>query len=191
MTDRKHVAPDITPTTRIGALLDAFPDLEEVLIETAPVFKKLKNPVLRRTVAKVATIERAAGIAGIPVRDLVITLRTAAGLAVDAQALPTDSEPAMTSAPAPTPAWLQEGALVEEFNADAMLDAGEVPLGPIVRRARALQPGEMLRVVSAFRPTPLVDKLTGLGHPVHTTHNQHAGFHTHVGSTSASGDKSA
>jgi len=190
MTDRKDVAPDITPATRIGALLDAFPDLEEVLIETAPVFKKLRNPVLRRTVAKVATIERAAGIAGIPVRDLVITLRTAAGLAVDAETLPTEPEPTTTSAPSQTPAWLQEGAVVEEFDADAMLDAGEVPLGPIVRRARALGPGQLVVVVSSFRPTPLVDTLTGLGHPVHSV-PVGGGFHTHVGSASSPGDEPA
>ena len=53
----------ITPETRVGALLDAHPELEVTLIGIAPTFKALKNPVLRRTVAKVATLEQAARIA--------------------------------------------------------------------------------------------------------------------------------
>ncbi len=36
---------DIIPATKIGQLLDAYPDLEPVLIELSPAFKKLQNPV--------------------------------------------------------------------------------------------------------------------------------------------------
>ena len=35
----------------------AYPELEEVLIGLAPPFKKLKNPLLRKSVAKIATIK--------------------------------------------------------------------------------------------------------------------------------------
>ena len=38
------------------------------------------NAAFRRTVARVATIEKAAAIAGLPVPELVRTLRSAAGL---------------------------------------------------------------------------------------------------------------
>lgn len=44
----------ITPKTRVGDLLEVYPSLEPVLMDLAPVFKKLQNPVLRRTVGKVA-----------------------------------------------------------------------------------------------------------------------------------------
>lgn len=79
---------EITPLTRIGDLLDAYPELEDVLIREAPVFKKLKNPILRRTVAKVATVEKAATIVGIDVRRLLADLRRAVGQNV---AQPTES----------------------------------------------------------------------------------------------------
>jgi hypothetical protein len=39
----------ISPETKIGALLEKFQDLEKPLLEMAPEFKKLKNPVLRKT----------------------------------------------------------------------------------------------------------------------------------------------
>ncbi len=73
----------ITPDLKVAALLDEYPELEPVLIELAPAFKKLRNPVLRKTVARVTTLERAAGIAGLDTAVLVKALRKAAGQAVD------------------------------------------------------------------------------------------------------------
>ncbi|MHC4830644.1 MAG: DUF1858 domain-containing protein [Planctomycetota bacterium] len=42
----------ITPETKVAQLLQHYPELEETLIAMAPAFKKLRNPVLRRSVAK-------------------------------------------------------------------------------------------------------------------------------------------
>ena len=61
----------ITPQTKIAELLDAYPDLENVLIDLAPAFKKLQNPVLRKTVARVTSIRQAAAIGKIPVETVV------------------------------------------------------------------------------------------------------------------------
>lgn len=69
----------ITPATRIGDLLAAHPELEEVLTGMAPAFAKLRNPILRKTVAKVATVEQAARIGGMDLREMVSRLRAAAG----------------------------------------------------------------------------------------------------------------
>ncbi|MFO7653603.1 MAG: DUF1858 domain-containing protein [Candidatus Krumholzibacteriia bacterium] len=68
----------IDAETRVGDLLRAHPELEEVLIAQAPAFAKLRNPVLRRTVAKVATLRAAAQMAGVDVEALVRVLRQAA-----------------------------------------------------------------------------------------------------------------
>jgi hypothetical protein len=59
----------LTPETQVGALLEAYPELEARRIELASAFEKLKNPVLRRTVARVATIAQAACVAGPSARD--------------------------------------------------------------------------------------------------------------------------
>jgi hypothetical protein len=68
---------------KVGELLEAYPDLEATLIGLAPEFAKLRNPILRRTVAKVATLHQAARIGGLDVRELVRTLRAAAGQPVE------------------------------------------------------------------------------------------------------------
>ena len=69
----------ITPHTTVGDLLAAYPELEAVLIARSPAFARLKNPVLRRTIAKVATLAQAANIAVMPPVDLVNELRRAVG----------------------------------------------------------------------------------------------------------------
>ncbi len=48
----------ITPKTKIYDLLEAYPELEDLLISMAPEFVKLKNPLLRKTIAKVANISQ-------------------------------------------------------------------------------------------------------------------------------------
>ncbi|MCP5064426.1 MAG: DUF1858 domain-containing protein, partial [Ignavibacteriae bacterium] len=71
--------PQITPETKVGDLLDNYPELEEKLIEIAPPFRRLKNKVLRKTVAKITTLKQAAKVGNIPLSDLVNKLRGAAG----------------------------------------------------------------------------------------------------------------
>ncbi len=47
---------EITPSTTVHALLEAYPELEEVLIDIAPPFKKLRNPFLSKSVARIASV---------------------------------------------------------------------------------------------------------------------------------------
>ena len=43
-------------------IINAYPELENELVNYVPAFEKLKNPLLRHTVAKVATLQQAATI---------------------------------------------------------------------------------------------------------------------------------
>lgn len=175
MADPKGRAP-ITPATRVAELLESWPELEEVLVAQAPAFRRLRNPVLRRTVARVATLEQAAGVGGVPVRELVAALRRAAGLEEDA-ASSTSGE---SAAPVGPPEWLDPARVVAAIDADALLDAGEVPLVRVNERAFALGPGELLRVASTFRPAPLVDALAKQGFRVFVRENTPGRFDTFV-----------
>jgi len=150
----------ITPATKVAELLDSWPELEDVLIAHAPAFRRLRNPVLRRTVARVATLEQAAGVGGVAVRDLVATLRRAAGLDDASPGGPGLVEGGAASAP---PGWLSSGRVVETIDAEALLDAGETPLPAVNEKARGLGPGELLRIDSGFRPSPLVESLSKQG----------------------------
>lgn len=51
---------EINLQTKVAELLGAYPQLEEQLLKLSPTFAKLKNPILRRTVAKVTSLQQAA-----------------------------------------------------------------------------------------------------------------------------------
>jgi hypothetical protein len=53
--------------------------------------------------------------------------------------------------------------VVATLDADALLEAGEVPLPRGNEKASALSPGQLLRVDSSFRPVPLIDALSKQG----------------------------
>ncbi|MFC1882638.1 DUF438 domain-containing protein, partial [Thermodesulfobacteriota bacterium] len=65
----------INAKTKIDELLKQYPFLEDFLITLSPKFKGLKNPIMRKTMGKVATLEMAAKISGLNL-DALITLLT-------------------------------------------------------------------------------------------------------------------
>lgn len=69
----------ITPKVKVAALLDAYPQLEETLVAMSPAFGKLRNPMLRKTIARATSLNHAAQIAGISVNDMVTKLRAEVG----------------------------------------------------------------------------------------------------------------
>ena len=69
----------ITPSVTVYKLLEAYPELQEVLIGMAPPFRKLRNPILRRSVAKVATLKHASLVGNVPLNDLIRKLREFVG----------------------------------------------------------------------------------------------------------------
>ena len=69
----------ITPKTKVLQAIEAYPQLEQVLIEFVPAFEKLKNPVLRNTVARVTSLQQAAAVGKVKVEDLINRLRSEIG----------------------------------------------------------------------------------------------------------------
>jgi DUF438 domain-containing protein len=61
----------INPKTKIGGLLDHYPYLIDYLVGVSKSYGKLKNRVFRKGLGKIATLEMAAGLGGIPVDDLI------------------------------------------------------------------------------------------------------------------------
>jgi hypothetical protein len=61
----------ISPKTTISQLLDTHPFLLDYLVAYNPRFELLKQKVMRATMGKMATLERVAGIGGIPLDTLM------------------------------------------------------------------------------------------------------------------------
>ncbi|WP_243383723.1 DUF1858 domain-containing protein [Geothrix alkalitolerans] len=149
----------ITPETKIGDFLAAHPDQQEALIARVPDFARLRNPVLRRTVAKLATVEHAARMAGLPTAELVRFLRELTG----------ESSGPVTEGAAPVedprPDWARASAVRSTLDAEALMAAGEHPQARVRRALLTLASGEAMHLLSPFRPEPLLDQFRQEGTP--------------------------
>lgn len=155
----------ITPETKVGELLDAYPGIENKLIEWVPAFKKLQNPVLRKTVTKVVTLEQAARVGGIALPELITRLRAETGQQAE---IPTTLRVIRPGEAEPAPAWLNEGMIRFDIEADRMLERGEHPMGKIREHLAQSAPGDIVRVQSSFHPAPLIDALRRQGFQVYS-----------------------
>lgn len=144
-------AASITPDSKLGELLERWPRLEEVLVELSPHFRALRNPVLRRTVAKIATLRQVSSVSGVALGTLISTLRAGAGLAPAAFA----DEPG--GGARPRPVWAAPEAAVRTHDARAAIAAGEHPMARVMADLAALRGAEVYALVTPFVPAPLVD----------------------------------
>jgi len=151
----------ITPETKIGALLDQFPQLEEVLIKMAPEFKKLRNPILRKTVAKVASLRQVAALGKVSLPEMINTLRKEAG--IQDQFMGKYSE--MTFAK-DKPSWFSDSKIVSRLDIRSMLESGEQPIQRVLKESQKLKPDEIYEVISPFLPAPLIEQAEKLGYSV-------------------------
>jgi hypothetical protein len=152
----------ITPDSRLGDLLARWPGLEDVLLEISPHFRALRNPVLRRTVAKVATLRQVASVSGVPLGVLIERLRAGAGLA------PAPFAEEQREASAERPAWAVEAAVARTHDARAAIEAGEHPMPRVMADLAALAGAEVYELLTPFVPAPLVDLARGKGFAVHS-----------------------
>ena len=152
MTEPKLI---ISPKTKVGQLLDAYPELEALLIELSPTFAKLKNPILRKTVARVTTLQQAAVVGGLKVDVLVNRLREETGQA-GYEANIDDTDYLSIS---PPPPWYNESRISFRFNAITIINSGNSPMNDILKLAHNLKEGEILEVRTPFVPAPIIDML--------------------------------
>lgn len=151
----------ITPKTRVGELLDAYPDLENILFELSPAFSKLRNPLLRKTVARVASLQQAAAVGGLKVDELVNRLRKEAGQKV----LEVDIGESGYIVTSP-PAWFGESGIVVRFDATPVINSGGNPMNEIFAAFQSLQAGKIAELTTPFVPAPILDKFREKGFKV-------------------------
>ncbi len=140
---------------KISQVLEAYPDLLDTLVELAPAFSKLRNPILRRVQSRLVTVGQAAGIAGLDAGELVRTLNAAAGLeggeVVAAETSPADA--------VERPSWAGAAPVAASLDARPLLERGEEPFGAISKAARGVPVGSVFRLEAGFEPVPLYDAL--------------------------------
>jgi uncharacterized protein DUF1858 len=156
-------APDfpILPTTKVAALLDRYPQLEDVLIGLAPPFKKLKNPFLRKGVARVASLRHAAAVGGLSATALVNALRAAIGQPLLS---PDTADERAAYFPA-QPDWFDRAKIAATID-ESQSDPDQMPIAAVLQRAATLHPGQILELVTSYLPAPGIDILKQKGYRV-------------------------
>lgn len=180
----------VRPDQKISAVLKEHPELLDLLAAQSPAFTRLKNPLMRKTFARMVTVSQAAGVAGIPLADLLCALNGAVGVAVDpaelvialgaaatgdargAVGVPPDpgelavalggAAPAAAGSDRP-PSWLGQAAVVADLDARDMQHRGEDPFFVIQDTARTVPLGQAFRLRNTFQPFPLYGVLGAKG----------------------------
>ena len=153
---------DITPSVTVHALLEAYPELEEVLIGIAPPFKKLRNPYLRRSVAKVATIKHISSVGGVPLNELIDRLREAVGQPKRVNSYEDQDYFGVQ------PEWFSPDKVSLSLFEDKVEDKDRMTLVILLEEAKKVKKGEIIELVTSFLPAPGIDILRSKGYLVWT-----------------------
>lgn len=167
---------EITPETKVAELLNHYPELEETLVSLAPAFAALRNPVLRRTVAKVTSLHQASKVGNINIVEMVNTLRAKVGQASLKDSFCPDSENRHT----PVATHVPQTPVSITIDARPLIERGEHPKEMILASAEQLQSGECMEFIASFTPTPLIELLQKKGYKVTSLAPQDNAVRTYV-----------
>jgi hypothetical protein len=146
----------ITPDIKIYELLEAYPQLEDVLIEISPLFIKLKKPVLRKTIARVTSIKQAAVVGKVSLNEMINRLRESVG---QGKAEYKNIELMQKV----KPKWATYENIKIEYDAREDLDNGIQPLNKVLKETKEFKSGEKYLLITAFIPLPMIELLEGNG----------------------------
>ena len=165
----------ISPETKIGAFLDRFPNPEKTLLEMAPEFKKLRNPILRKTIARVTSLRQASAVAKIPLADMINRLRNEAGIQEEFM-----SDEETESLSKEVPAWFSTTRIVQNLDARPMLQKGEQPINKVFSDCKSLEAGDIYELVTPFLPAPLIDTAKEKGYLIWSKKEVEGVFKTYL-----------
>jgi hypothetical protein len=166
---------EIMLDTKIADLLNDYEGMKDILISINPKFKKLNNPVLRRTLAKLAGVKQAAIVGGMEPMDLLNQLRVAVGQEPLSSSSDEQTQPQTKEAPE----WIKNEPL-EVLNANALLDSEENPLAKANLILVKGNVGDIVALKSDFLPQPLIDEFEKKGYEVYCQEKSSSEYITYV-----------
>jgi hypothetical protein len=161
MIDKDKI--DISPSTKVSDLLSAYPEIEDDLIRMAPPFKKLRNPILRRTIGRVATLKQVSAVGDIPLDDLINNLRKLVGQQEIEKSY--SAEDYFYN----KPEWFSKDKISLSINEEKMENKNQMTLVTILLEAKNVKKGEIIELITTFLPAPGIDILKSKGYSVWTT----------------------
>ncbi|HEY4327598.1 MAG TPA: DUF2249 domain-containing protein [Mucilaginibacter sp.] len=141
----------INANTKIAEVIKQNPDALEAIVSIRPKFEKLRNPLLRRLMAGRTSLTMAAKLGGCSIDEFFAKLEPL-GFKIDRLVLPVhiDQEP--------VPDFIHSirKEQIVDLDVRPMLAAGKDPLNTILEHIKKVRPGQILKVINTFSPTPLI-----------------------------------
>ena len=153
---------EITLSTTVNELLEAYPELEETLIGIAPPFTKLKNPLLRKSIAKIATLKHISSVGNLPLNDLINELRKAVGQSEASDSYEEEKYYA------DQPDWFSKDKITVSINEEKLEVKDKMTVVVLLQEAKQVKNGEIIELITTFLPAPGIDTMKSKGYPVWT-----------------------
>ena len=156
----------IRPSDRVAEVLRNDASLIEAFVAASPVFQGLRNPAIRKTMGRLATIEQAARVAGMDPEVLAERLNRARSggpsqtdrpRKTDEREKPSTERDRMPTIHTDAPARLAKIPADQVVDLDVREDLrnGQEPFSRIMAARREVPPGGVLRLRAIFEPVPL------------------------------------
>jgi uncharacterized protein (DUF2249 family) len=141
----------INANTKIAPILKQSPKALDAIVSISPKFEKLRNPILRKVMAGRTTLTAASKLGGCSVGDFFAKLEPL-GFEIDR------NTKAVEKAKKPVPAFitsLKKEKLIE-LDVRPVIASGSDPLNIIMEKVKTVKPGQVLKIINTFAPTPLI-----------------------------------
>ena len=167
---------EITLDTKIATLLNNYENMKDILIDINPKFKKLNNPVLRRTLAKLASVKQAAIVGGMEPIELLNKLRVAVGQStVEINSHDTTQDNTIK----PMPEWAKAQPIAT-LNANELLNEELNPLAKAHQILKNANDSEFITITSDFKPEPLIEEFIKAKREVYSQEINSLNFITYI-----------
>lgn len=171
---------NINANTRIASILKHNANALEAIVSISPKFQKLRNPLLRKVMAGRTSLATASKIGGCSVDDFFRKLEPL-GFTIDRDTKPQEE------AKEPAPAFITSLTKdqIIELDVRPVISSGSDPLNLILEQIRIIQPGQVLKIINTFEPTPLIQMLQKKGFETYVDMVDHNLFETYFNKKSA------
>jgi uncharacterized protein (DUF2249 family) len=140
----------INANTKIAAILKQNAKALDAIISISPKFEKLRNPLLRKVMAGRTSLAAASKFGGCTVDDFYQRLGPL-GFEIDRQTKIIEQTK-------PLPHFITSLTKEQLVDLDvrSVIAGGSDPLHLIMEKIKTIQPGQVLKIINTFEPTPLI-----------------------------------
>lgn len=153
----------ITKDIKISKLLAVYPQTLEVLVNFSPHFAKLKNKILRKTLASRVNVEQAASIAGVSLVLLLNELNKSINADNAVTINEKKAEGKMNQAEKPELLKNISEDKIQKLDVRPIIESGKDPFLEIMAKMKSLKDDEVFHLINSFEPLPLYSVMQSKG----------------------------